>query len=90
MCVAQRRIELTDLKNNNTMSFMTIVIFLWILSCILFLIIFHNDYEVFYMIQQEQREEEKQGKQHGDGPTVLAYSAVIAAMMIQQLPQIDV
>jgi len=42
------------------------------------------------MIQQEQREEEKQGNQSRDGPTVLAYSAVVAAMIIQQLPQIDV
>lgn len=85
------------------MSFMTTVIFLWILSCVLFLIIFciynshassssifHNNYDAFYIIQQQQREEEKQGKQRGDGPTVLAYTAVIAAMMIQQLPQIDV
>lgn len=85
------------------MSFMTTVVFLWILSCILFLIIFciynsdvsslstcRNNCEVFYMIRQGQREEEKQRTQNGDGPTVLAYSAVIAAMVIQQLPQIDV
>lgn len=76
------------------MSFMTIVIFSWILFLIIFCIYnshdasscstCHKNYDVFYMIQQKQGEGEK------DGPTVLAYSAVIAAMMIQQLPQIDV
>ncbi len=73
------------------MSFMTIVIFSWILFLIIFCIyndlfsssIFHKNYDVFYMIQQKQGEGEK------DGPTILAYTAVIAAMIIPQIPQID-
>ena len=82
------------------MSFMTTVIFSWILFLIIFCIYnshdasscstCHKNYDIFYMIQQEQREEEKQGNQSRDGPTVLAYSAVVAAMIIQQQPQIDV
>jgi hypothetical protein len=70
---------------------MTIVIFSWILFLIIFCIyndlfsssIFHKNYDVFYMIQQKQGEGEK------DGPTILAYTAVIAAMIIPQIPQID-
>jgi hypothetical protein len=73
------------------MSFMTIVIFSLILFLIIFCIyndlfsssIFHKNYDVFYMIQQKQGEGEK------DGPTILAYTAVVAAMIIPQIPQID-
>ena len=38
------------------------------------------------MIQQQR--EQCEGEK--DGPTILAYTAVIAAMIIPQLPQIDV
>jgi hypothetical protein len=45
--------------------------------------IFHNNYDIFYMIQQK-----RQGEQ-GDSPTMLAYTAIIAAMIIPQIPQFD-
>ena len=77
------------------MSFMTIMVFSWILFLIIFCIyndlfslsssIFHNNYDVFYMIQQQR----EQGEGEKDGPTILAYTAVIAAMIIPQIPQID-
>lgn len=74
---------------------MTIVIFSWILFLIIFCIyndlfsssIFHKNYDVFYMIQQQQQGEQGEGEK--DGPTILAYTAVIAAMIIPQIPQID-
>ena len=72
---------------------MTIVVFSWILFLIIFCIyndlfsssIFHNNYDVFYMIRQQG----EQGEGEKDGPTILAYTAVIAAMIIPQIPQID-
>ena len=72
------------------------MVFSWILFLIIFCIyndlfslsssIFHNNYDIFYMIQQQR--EQCEGEK--DGPTILAYTAVIAAMIIPQLPQIDV
>ena len=65
------------------MSFMTIVVFSWILFIIGFCIykeVFYNNYEeVSYMIKKEQE----------DFPTIIAFTAVIAAMVIPQIPQID-
>ena len=71
------------------MSFMTTVVFSWILFIIGFCIYkevfsssstFYNNYdEVFYMIKKEQE----------DFPTIIAFTAVIAAMVIPQIPQID-
>ena len=66
------------------MSFMTIVVFSWILFIIGFCIykeVFYNNYEeVFYMIKKKEQE---------DFPTIIAFTAVIAAMVIPQIPQID-
>lgn len=72
------------------MSFMTIVVFSWILFITGFCIykevfssssIFYNNYEeVFYMIKKKEQE---------DFPTIIAFTAVIAAMVIPQIPQID-
>ena len=65
------------------MSFMTIVVFSWILFITGFCIykeVFYNNYEeVFYMTKKEQE----------DFPTIIAFTAVIAAMVIPQIPQID-
>ena len=68
---------------------MTTVVFSWILFIIGFCIYkevfsssstFYNNYdEVFYMIKKEQE----------DFPTIIAFTAVIAAMVIPQIPQID-
>ncbi len=42
---------------------------------------FYNNYEeVFYMIKKKEQE---------DFPTIIAFTAVIAAMVIPQIPQID-
>lgn len=66
------------------MSFMTIVVFSWILFIIGFCIykeVFYNNYEeVFYMTKKKEQE---------DFPTIIAFTAVIAAMVIPQIPQID-
>lgn len=70
---------------------MTFLVFSWILFLIGFCMykevfsspIFHNNYDIFYMIQQK-----RQGEQ-GDSPTMLAYTAIIAAMIIPQIPQFD-
>jgi hypothetical protein len=66
------------------MSFMTIIVFSWILFIIGFCIykeVFYNNYEeVFYMIKKKEQE---------DFPTIIAFTAVIAAMVIPQIPQID-
>jgi hypothetical protein len=35
------------------------------------------------------RQQGEQGEGEKDGPTILAYTAVIAAMIIPQIPQID-
>ena len=43
--------------------------------------VFYNNYEeVFYMIKKKEQE---------DFPTIIAFTAVIAAMVIPQIPQID-
>jgi hypothetical protein len=69
------------------MSFMTILVFSWILFITGFCIYkeyFHHHQclyeEVFYMIKKKEQE---------DFPTIIAFTAVIAAMVIPQIPQID-
>jgi hypothetical protein len=63
---------------------MTIVVFSWILFITGFCIykeVFYNNYDqVFYMIKKKEQE---------DFPTIIAFTAVIAAMVIPQIPQID-
>lgn len=68
---------------------MTILVFSWILFITGFCIykevfsssMFYNNYEeVFYIIKKKEQE---------DFPTIIAFTAVIAAMVIPQIPQID-
>lgn len=72
------------------MSVMTCIIFSWILFVIIFTIyelasLDNNNVDVFYMIKREKR-------QQGDddiGPIMFAYTAVIAAIVLPQMHQID-
>lgn len=72
------------------MSFMTCIIFSWILFLIIFTIyklasFDNNNIDVFYMIKREKL-------QQGDddiGPIVFAYTAFIAAIILPQMHQID-
>lgn len=69
---------------------MTGIIFSWILFLMIFTIyelasLDNNKIDVFYMIKREKR-------QQGDddiGPIVFAYTAVIAAIILPQMHQID-
>ena len=69
---------------------MTCIIFSWILFLIIFTIyelasFDNNNIDVFYMIKQEKR-------QQGDddiSPVMFAYTAVIAAIVLPQMHQID-
>lgn len=69
---------------------MTCIIFSWILFVIIFTIyelasLDNNNVDVFYMIKREKR-------QQGDddiGPIMFAYTAVIAAIVLPQMHQID-
>lgn len=69
---------------------MTGIIFSWILFLMIFTIyelassLDNNNVDVFYMIKREKR-------QQGDdiGPIIFAYTAVIAAIILPQMHQID-
>jgi hypothetical protein len=69
---------------------MTCIIFSWILFLIIFTIyelasFDNNNIDVFYMIKREKR-------QQGDddiSPVMFAYTAVIAAIVLPQMYQID-
>jgi len=68
---------------------MTFIIFSWILIVIFFTIrelasLDNNNIDVFYMIKQEKR-------QQGDdiSPVMFAYTAIIAAIVLPQMHQID-
>jgi hypothetical protein len=71
------------------MSFMTGIIFSWILILIIFTVyesgsLYNNNIDVFYMIKRDKR-------QQGDddiSPVMFAYTAVIAAIL-PQMNQID-
>jgi len=73
------------------MSFMTGIVFSWILFIIIFTVYElasldnNNVDDPFYMIKREKR-------QQGDddiGPVIFAYTAVIAAIALPQMHQID-
>jgi predicted RND superfamily exporter protein len=72
------------------MSFMTFIIFSWILFITIFsiydLFLFDSDVDIFYMIKQE-----KQKRQQNDdiSQIMFAYTAVIAAIVLPQMNQID-
>lgn len=69
---------------------MTCIIFSWILFLMIFTIyelasLDNNNIDVFYMIKREKR-------QQGDddiSPVMFAYTAVIAAIVLPQMYQID-
>ena len=69
---------------------MTFIIFSWILIVIIFTVykfasIDTNNIDVVYMMNREKR-------QQGDddiGPIIFAYTAVIAAIVLPQMNQID-
>jgi hypothetical protein len=74
------------------MSFMTFIIFSWILFVTIFTVyesasLYANNVDIFYIfyIKQEKR-------QQGDddiGPIIFAYTAIIAAIILPQMHQID-
>jgi len=72
------------------MSFMTGIIFSWILIVIIFTVyelasFDNNNIDVVYMMNREKR-------QQGDddiSPVMFAYTAVIAAIVLPQINQID-
>jgi predicted RND superfamily exporter protein len=71
------------------MSFMTFVIFSWILFLIIFTIhnqtiSFDNNTDELFIIKETPPR-----KQNDDTPTILAYIAIIAAVIIPHIPQID-
>lgn len=67
---------------------MTVIIFSWILFLTIFtiydLVSFDNNVDVFYMIKREK------GKQDDDSiPIIFAYTAVIAAIVLPHMNQVD-
>jgi hypothetical protein len=81
----------TDRRLTLKMSFMTGIVFSWILFIIIFTVYElasldnNNVDDLFYMIKREKR-------QQGDddiGPVIFAYTAVIAAIALPQMHQID-
>jgi hypothetical protein len=70
------------------MSFMTVIIFSWILFLTIFtiydLVSFDNNVDVFYMIKREK------SKQDDDSsPIIFAYTAIIAAIVLPHMNQVD-
>jgi hypothetical protein len=72
------------------MSFMTVVIFSWILFLTIFTIYelgsFDNNVDLFYMIKREKRQ---QDDYDDSSPIIFAYTAVIAAIVVPHMNQID-
>ena len=71
------------------MSFMTCIIFSWILFLTIFtiydLVSFdNNNVDVFYTIKREKRQQDDDG-----GPIIFAYTAVIAAIILPHMNQVD-
>lgn len=74
---------------------MTAIVFSWILFLTIFTIyesgslynnnVYNND--VFYMIKRDKRQQDNQDQDHG--PIIFAYTAVIAAIVLPQMNQID-
>ena len=66
---------------------MTVIIFSWILFLTIFtiyvLVSFDNNV-VFYMIKREKRQQDDDG-----GPIIFAYTAVIAAIILPHMNQVD-
>jgi hypothetical protein len=68
---------------------MTCIIFSWILFLTIFTIyelasFDNNNIDVFYMIKREKRQQDDD-----IGPIAFAYTAVIAAIVLPQMNQID-
>jgi len=90
MCRCKRIFITRDNDRRQKMSFMTFIIFSWLLFMTIFTIyelasFDANNVDVFYMIKQEKR-------QQGDddiGPVMFAYTAIIAAIILPQMHQID-
>jgi hypothetical protein len=70
------------------MSFMTVIISSWILTLAIFTIYnlgsFDNNVDIFYMIKREKLQQDDDS-----GPIIFAYTAVIAAIVLPQMNQID-
>lgn len=70
------------------MSFMTVIIFSWILTLATFTVYdlgsFYNNVDIFYMIKREKLQQDDDS-----GPIIFAYTAVIAAIVLPQMNQID-
>jgi hypothetical protein len=70
------------------MSFMTIIVFSWILILTIFtiyeLVSFDNNTDIFYMIKREKRNQDDDISQ-----IMFAYTAVIGAIVLPNMNQID-
>lgn len=68
---------------------MTVIVFSWILFLTIFTIYesgsLYND--VFYMIKREKHQQDNQDQDHS--PIMFAYAAVIAAIVLPHMNQID-
>jgi hypothetical protein len=68
---------------------MTVIVFSWILFLTIFTIYesgsLYND--VFYMIKREKHQQDNQDQDHS--PIIFAYTAVIAAIVLPHMNQID-
>ena len=69
---------------------MTFIIFSWILFLTIFTIyeigsFYNNNVDVFYMIKREKRQQDDQDH----SPIILAYTAIIAAIVLPQMHQIE-
>ena len=72
------------------MSFMTVVIFSWILFLTIFTIyelgsFDNNNVDIFYMIKREKRQQDNDDS----SPIIFAYTAVIAAIVVPHMNQLD-
>lgn len=67
---------------------MTVIISSWILTLAIFTIYnlgsFDNNVDIFYMIKREKLQQDDDS-----GPIIFAYTAVIAAIVLPQMNQID-
>jgi hypothetical protein len=68
---------------------MTVVIFSWILFLTIFTIYelgsFDNNVDIFYMIKREKRQQDDDDS----SPIIFAYTAVIAAIVVPHMNQLD-
>ncbi len=76
------------------MSFMTILVFSWILCVTTFciyneynsLLYFHNDYDLLYTIEEKHQVKLEKNQ---DSLTIIAYIIIIVTIILPQIPKLD-